>query len=58
MYDNCMTKMNKNTEYKQFTNARLEPELHEWLKGEKKKYSSWNQFFKKLKEDYDKMERE
>lgn len=48
-----MTKMNKNTEYKQFTNARLEPELHEWLKEEKKKYSSWNVFFKKLKNDYE-----
>lgn len=39
--------------YKPFRNARLEDEMQDWLKEEVKKYSSWNKFFKQLKQRYD-----
>lgn len=39
--------------YKQFTNARLAPELIEWLRLEKNQYPSWNIFFKEIKKRYE-----
>lgn len=35
-------------EYIKFQNARLEKWMIEWLKKEKKKYKSWNIFFREL----------
>jgi hypothetical protein len=40
--------------YKQFTNARLEPDLIDWMKSEKAKYPSWNMFFREIKKRYEK----
>lgn len=45
-------KKEKNLIYKQFANARLEPELQEWLKAEKGNYVSWNMFFREIKRRY------
>lgn len=48
-----MTQIKKEKiDYKQFTNARLEPELQEWLKAEKGNYISWNLFFREIKRRY------
>ena len=52
----CMTKKEKKTEYKQFTNARLEPELHEWLKEKRLDYDSWNKLFRQIKKRYEESE--
>ena len=50
----CMTRIKKEKiDYKQFTNARLEPELQEWLKSEKGNYISWNLFFREIKRRYE-----
>jgi len=43
----------KKTEYKQFMSARLEDDLHEWLKKENGRYKSWNQFFREIKKRYE-----
>lgn len=39
--------------YTQFTNARLEPGIIEWLQSEKQRHPSWNIFFRELKKRYE-----
>lgn len=38
--------------YKTFANARLEEEITDWMKKERKAYMSWNMFFRELIERY------
>lgn len=62
--ENCMAEIKKwggkrvraGREYKgyeKFQDARLEPELKEWLRSEKGNYTSWNIFFRELKNRYE-----
>lgn len=39
--------------YKPFRNARLSNETQDWLINEKKKYESWEKFFKELIKSYE-----
>jgi len=45
--------MTRDKHYKQFSNARLEKEMIEWLKKENENYKSWNLFFKELIKRYE-----
>jgi hypothetical protein len=53
LYDKKYMAKNRDQEYRQFMSARLENYLHEWLAKEKKKYETWNKFFKEIKKRYE-----
>jgi hypothetical protein len=48
-----MKEKNKKIVYSKFQNARLEDEVQDWLKDERRKYKSWNLFFRELKRRFD-----